>query len=160
MKNGSAGSRRGLVDARCAPVDALARRLQSGALLDPEVEAQRGRSEIVGAHAPADRASGPGRVARDPTTEHTRRRLSLVHDRDELHVGVSERDDAIRGPPTRMTSTGDRVQAVLALEHVRRTDEVGDGDEEVIEPQACAETAPAPTASSDAWKSVLSILPW
>ena len=34
-----------------------------------------------------------------------------------------------------------------------------DGEEDVVERQACEEAAPAPTASSDAWKSVLSILP-
>jgi hypothetical protein len=59
-----------------------------------------------------------------------------------------------------MASAGDRAHAVLALESIRRTDEVGDGDQDVVESQAGPEAAPAPTASSDAWKSVLSILPW
>ena len=50
---------------------------------------------------------------------------------------------------------------MLVRERGSRAVEVGDGDDDVVELQLCEE-APAvvPSASSDAWKSVLSILPW
>jgi hypothetical protein len=83
----------------------------------------------------------------------------LIDDGRELDVGVPERDDAVRRAPGGMSSALERAQTVVAFQTLGRLGEVVDGNEDVVELQAC-EAAPAPTASSDAWKSVLSILPW
>jgi hypothetical protein len=87
--------------------------------------------------------------------------LVLVGHGDELDVGVAERDDSVCRPPAGMSPAGERRQAVGALEGGGVANEVGDRDDDVVELQPCPEAPePAPTASRDAWKSVLSILPW
>ena len=106
--------------------------------------------------SPRDRpGERPSRSVGDSAAERVLARLLLVDDGHELHVRVAEGDDPVFRSPPRMASSDVRLEAVerAGLGWLR------DGEEDVVERQACEEAAPAPTASSDAWKSVLSILP-
>ena len=90
--------------------------------------------EVVGANRPTERPACLGGALADPPAERARGGDAFVGDRDELEVTIPERDDSILGPPAWMTA-GHGSQAVLCFEDRCRTDEVGDGDEDVIEPQ-------------------------
>jgi hypothetical protein len=99
-----------------------------------------------------------------------------------LEIGVAKRDDPVGGPPARMPSSFDRDEPMILGKRASCVGEIRHRDQHVIElgcrhhlrlprprrrgrrsvqsRQDWDAEAPAPTASSDAWKSVLSILPW
>src|SRR4249919_223849 len=97
--------------------------------------------------------------------------LLLVDDRDELEVAASQRHDPVRGAPTGMATSLVGGQPVRARDCVPRSRDPRPRSRRGRSPrpdsiQSAAgyceadAPAPAPTASSDAWKSVLSIFPW
>jgi hypothetical protein len=56
-----------------------------------------------------------------------------IDDRNELEIGVAQRDDPVRCTPPRVTSTLDRGEAVPSLHRRPRGGEVVDRDQDVID---------------------------
>ena len=67
------------------------------------------------------------------TTEDRPGRLLAIHDADQLDVVVAERYDAVRGPPSRVPSPGDRGQPVVAEQPVACVVEIAHGHHDVID---------------------------
>ena len=165
------GTTRRLLDARAPPLDPLAGGRRSRSVGDVETEPRRTGIEIVRANGPPDRPATGAHGLGHPATERAPARFALVHDGHQLDVGITERNDPVGRPPARMSTALVRLETVLPRQarRARRRDREQDvvelhgpaGRASALRHEAVAEAPAAdPTDSSEAWKSVLSILPW
>ena len=173
MKNGSHGRSSASVDAGAPPLDALAGGRRSRSFGDVEAEPRRRRIEIVRADGPADRPAAARTRLGDPATEgapcapRARRRRPSARGRRPRAERSSWPSPSRDGDPRRTargrTARGRRGVLGASPTASRMWSSCTCGGEPRGPRRAQDEAeapAAAPTASSDAWKSVLSILPW
>ena len=98
-----------ILEAGHAPLDALAGRTRPRSFADAQAEAGCRGVDVVGTDRPADQVALAR--AEDPAAEVVASRHALVDDRDQLEVGVAERDDPVGRAPRGMPASGRRLEA-------------------------------------------------